>query len=85
LDAFVNLYDHPGRPIVEERAVLHLVYVGKHSRQDIVFIMNISCESVDMHLGNARRLFRSAEDVSGVAHDQSREARQAGQARVATE
>jgi len=40
---------------VEERAVLHLVYAGGHSRQEIADIMNISCEGVDALLGNARR------------------------------
>ena len=40
---------------VEERALLHLVYSGGHSRRDIADIMNISCECVDALLGDARR------------------------------
>jgi DNA-directed RNA polymerase specialized sigma24 family protein len=39
---------------VEERAVLHLVYAGGHSRCDIAGIMNISCECVDVLLDDAR-------------------------------
>jgi DNA-directed RNA polymerase specialized sigma24 family protein len=46
---------------VEERAVLHLVYASGHSRRDIADIMNISCECVDVLLGDARlRLRRSS-------------------------
>jgi len=40
---------------VEERAVLHFVYAGGHSRQDIADITKISCGDVDALLGNARR------------------------------
>ena len=51
---------------VEERAVLHLVYAGGHSRRDIADILNISCECVDVLLGDARlrlrRSFRSPDD-----------------------
>jgi DNA-directed RNA polymerase specialized sigma24 family protein len=43
---------------VEERAVLHLVYASGHSRRDIGDIMNISCECVDVLLGNARLRLR---------------------------
>jgi DNA-directed RNA polymerase specialized sigma24 family protein len=53
-DCFLNL------PI-EERALLHLVYARGHSRRDIAHIMNISCECVDVLLGDARlrhRLFQ---------------------------
>jgi DNA-directed RNA polymerase specialized sigma24 family protein len=39
---------------VEERALLHLVYAGAHSRQDIAKIMNISCKCVDVLLADAR-------------------------------
>jgi RNA polymerase sigma-70 factor (ECF subfamily) len=39
----------------EERAVLHLVYASGHSRRDVADIMNISCECVDVLLGDARR------------------------------
>jgi DNA-directed RNA polymerase specialized sigma24 family protein len=42
----------------EERAVLHLVYASGHSRRDVAFIMNISCECVDVLLGDARRRLR---------------------------
>jgi DNA-directed RNA polymerase specialized sigma24 family protein len=38
----------------EERAVLHLVYAGDHSRQSIADIMNLSCERVDVLLTQAR-------------------------------
>jgi len=38
----------------EERAVLHLVYSGCHSRQSIAGIMNTSCERVDVLLAQAR-------------------------------
>ena len=38
----------------EERVVVHLVYASGHSRRDIADIMNISCECVDVLLGNAR-------------------------------
>jgi DNA-directed RNA polymerase specialized sigma24 family protein len=39
---------------VEDRALLHLVYVGGYSRRDIADIMNISCECVDVLLSDAR-------------------------------
>jgi DNA-directed RNA polymerase specialized sigma24 family protein len=39
---------------IEERALLHLVYALGHSRSDIAYIMNISCERVDLLLGDAR-------------------------------
>jgi DNA-directed RNA polymerase specialized sigma24 family protein len=39
---------------VEERVLLHLVYVGGYSRRDVAAIMNISCESVDALLSDAR-------------------------------
>jgi DNA-directed RNA polymerase specialized sigma24 family protein len=39
---------------VEERALLHLVYVGGYSRRDVAAIMNISCECVDVLLSHAR-------------------------------
>jgi DNA-directed RNA polymerase specialized sigma24 family protein len=41
----------------EERAVLHLVYSGYHSRQSIANIMNTSCERVQVLLAQARRLY----------------------------
>ncbi len=43
---------------VEERAVLHLVYASGHSRRAVADIMNISCESVDLLLGDARLRLR---------------------------
>jgi DNA-directed RNA polymerase specialized sigma24 family protein len=39
----------------EERAVLHLVYASGHSRRDVADIMNMSCECIDVLLGDARR------------------------------
>jgi len=39
----------------EERALLHLVYARGHSRREIGEIMNISCECVDVQLGDTRR------------------------------
>jgi DNA-directed RNA polymerase specialized sigma24 family protein len=39
---------------IEERALLHLVYARGHSRSDIAYIMNISCECVDVLLDDAR-------------------------------
>ena len=53
------LHDYPRRLTVEGRAALHLAYVGDHSRQDIASIMNMSCESLDAHLSNARRWLRT--------------------------
>jgi DNA-directed RNA polymerase specialized sigma24 family protein len=44
---------HDNLPI-EERALLHLVYARGHSRSDIAYIMNISCECVDVLLADAR-------------------------------
>jgi DNA-directed RNA polymerase specialized sigma24 family protein len=65
-DAPSNPQDFLVRLPVEERAVLHLVYASGHSRRDIAEIMNISCECVDVLLGDARlrlqRLFRSPGD-----------------------
>jgi DNA-directed RNA polymerase specialized sigma24 family protein len=45
---------------VEERAVLHLVYASGCSRRDTAEIMNISCECVDVLLGDARRRLRQS-------------------------
>jgi DNA-directed RNA polymerase specialized sigma24 family protein len=56
---------------VEERAVLHLVYSGGHSRRDIADIMNISCECVDLLLGDARLRLRRAYAQGHVAGDSS--------------
>jgi DNA-directed RNA polymerase specialized sigma24 family protein len=39
---------------VEERAVLHLIYSGGHSRREIAEIMHISCQCVDALLCDAR-------------------------------
>jgi DNA-directed RNA polymerase specialized sigma24 family protein len=39
---------------VEERAVLHLVYAGGHSRREIAEIMHVSCKCVDELLCDAR-------------------------------
>jgi RNA polymerase sigma factor (sigma-70 family) len=39
---------------VEERVLLHLVYVAGYSRGDVAAIMNISCEGVDVLLSEAR-------------------------------
>jgi DNA-directed RNA polymerase specialized sigma24 family protein len=38
----------------EERAVLHLIYAGGHSRQSIADIMSMSCEELDILLAQAR-------------------------------
>jgi DNA-directed RNA polymerase specialized sigma24 family protein len=38
----------------EERAVVHLAYASGYSRGDIAYIMNISCECVDVLFGDAR-------------------------------
>jgi len=46
---------------VEERALLHLVYSGGHSRRDVADIMNISCECVDVLFGNIRLRRGSAQ------------------------
>jgi DNA-directed RNA polymerase specialized sigma24 family protein len=49
-------YSHGQKRVaeVEERALLHLVYVGGYSRRDVAAIMNISCERVDVLLSHAR-------------------------------
>jgi DNA-directed RNA polymerase specialized sigma24 family protein len=49
-------YSHGQKRVakVEERALLHLVYVGGYSRRDVAAIMNISCECVDVLLSDAR-------------------------------
>lgn len=62
-----RVHDFLPRLTVEERAVLHLVYAGDHSRQDIVYIMNVSRECVEMHLTNARLRLRSSFDNSDSA------------------
>jgi DNA-directed RNA polymerase specialized sigma24 family protein len=50
----------------EERAVLHLVYRGHHSRQSIADIMSTSCERVDVLLAQARhRLSYLKEETKG--------------------
>jgi DNA-directed RNA polymerase specialized sigma24 family protein len=46
---------------VEERALLHLVYSGGHSRRDVADIMNISCECVDVLFGGIRLRHGSAQ------------------------
>ena len=46
---------------VEERALLHLVYSGGHSRRDVADIMNISCECVDVLFGGIRLRRGSAQ------------------------
>jgi DNA-directed RNA polymerase specialized sigma24 family protein len=59
-DALSNPQDFLIELPVEERAVLHLAYANGHSRREIADIMNISCECVDVLLGDARlRLRRS--------------------------
>jgi DNA-directed RNA polymerase specialized sigma24 family protein len=50
---------------VEERVVLHLVYAGGCSLRDIAEIMNISCECVDVLLGDARRRLRRSFRLPG--------------------
>ena len=54
LEASSRLDEFLLRLPVEERAVLHLVYSGGHSRRDIADIMNISCECVDVLLRDIR-------------------------------
>jgi RNA polymerase sigma-70 factor (ECF subfamily) len=39
---------------LQERVLLHLVYVAGYSRPDVAAIMNISCEGVDVLLSEAR-------------------------------
>ena len=85
VEAPQHLDDYLRRLTVEERAALHFVYGGDHSRQDIVSIMNMSRESVDMHLNSARLWLRSATEDSGIAHDQGRELTQQSHGCVATE
>jgi DNA-directed RNA polymerase specialized sigma24 family protein len=59
-DAPSNPQEFLPRLPVEERAVLHLVYASGHSRRDVAEIMNISCECVDVLLGDARRRLRQS-------------------------
>jgi DNA-directed RNA polymerase specialized sigma24 family protein len=54
LEASSRLDEFLLRLPVEERALLHLVYSGGHSRRDIADIMNISCECVDVLLSDIR-------------------------------
>jgi DNA-directed RNA polymerase specialized sigma24 family protein len=54
LEASLRLDESRLRVPVEERALLHLVYVGGYSRRDIATILNISCEGVDVLLSDAR-------------------------------
>jgi RNA polymerase sigma-70 factor, ECF subfamily len=54
LDAASNKQDCSFNLPIEERVLLHLVYARGHSRSDIAYIMNISCECVDVLLGDAR-------------------------------
>jgi DNA-directed RNA polymerase specialized sigma24 family protein len=54
LDTASNRQDCSFNPPIEERALLHLVYARGHSRSDIAYIMNISCEYVDVLLVDAR-------------------------------
>jgi RNA polymerase sigma-70 factor, ECF subfamily len=63
-DTLPRVHDFLPRLTVEERAVLHLVYARDHSRQDIVYIMNVSRECVEMNLTNARLRLRSSFDDS---------------------
>jgi RNA polymerase sigma factor (sigma-70 family) len=58
----LSLHDVVSRLTVEEKTVLYLVYICCQSRQDVVYIMNVSSECVDMHLTNARRRLKSAAD-----------------------
>jgi DNA-directed RNA polymerase specialized sigma24 family protein len=54
LDTASNKQDCSFNLPIEERALLHLVYASGHSRSDVAYIMNISCERVDVLLGDAR-------------------------------
>jgi DNA-directed RNA polymerase specialized sigma24 family protein len=54
LEVSSRLHEFLLRLPVEERALLHLVYSGGHSRRDIADIMNISCECVDVLLSDIR-------------------------------
>jgi RNA polymerase sigma-70 factor, ECF subfamily len=54
LEASSRLNESLLRVTIEQRALLHLVYVGRYSRRDIAAIMNISCDSVDVLLSDAR-------------------------------
>jgi len=61
------------RLTVEERTALYLVYASDHSRQDIVYIMNLSRECVEMHLTNARLRLRSFHERSPRSAELARE------------
>jgi RNA polymerase sigma factor (sigma-70 family) len=61
----LRILDHLPRLTTEERTALYLVYCGRQSRQDVGHIMNISSESVDMHLTNARCRLRLSVDDAG--------------------
>jgi DNA-directed RNA polymerase specialized sigma24 family protein len=50
-----NQQDSDFTPRFEQRALLYLVYGCGHSRRDIADIMQVSCECVDLLLGDARR------------------------------
>jgi DNA-directed RNA polymerase specialized sigma24 family protein len=54
LDTASNRQDCSFNLPIEEKALLHLVYARGHSRSDIAYIMNISCERVDVILADAR-------------------------------
>jgi len=49
-----NLFLRP----FEQRAILHLVYASRYSRQEVADIMNISCECGDQLLGYVRLRLR---------------------------
>jgi RNA polymerase sigma-70 factor, ECF subfamily len=84
VEALQHLDDYLRRLTVEERAALSLVYGGDHSRQDVVSIMNMSRESVEMHLNNARLWLRSAAEDNGIAHDEGGEPTQQSDGCVGT-
>jgi RNA polymerase sigma-70 factor, ECF subfamily len=71
LDRPSSLQDFLLKLPVEERAVLHLVYTGGHSRRDIADIMKISCECVDVLLGDARLRLRHGYAQGYVVGDSS--------------
>lgn len=50
-----NQPDSNVAPRFEERALRYLVYGCGHSRRDIADILKVSCECVDLLLGDARR------------------------------
>jgi DNA-directed RNA polymerase specialized sigma24 family protein len=61
----LTILDAPSNPQVflsklpfEEKAVVYLAHASGHSRREIADIMNISCESVDVLIGNARLRLR---------------------------